>query len=140
MIDKDQAPILRAMIKESYGPVLLRTICHFVLLDLNEIAQTMRIMSKQKLNVVDRLRIMDAQLQSDKVKHALRANLNARKRLRHAIVDEVINQYGLTLAHDEIDFYQDEMQNILKSHEMDVESWLMTGNYQIIRQKVNFPG
>src|SRR6187455_2360991 len=115
MIDKEQEPIIKAMINTTYSGVILRTILHYTLIDLSEISQSMKISSSHPLTLVERLHLRDQQLQSDHVKKSLLCCLNMLRRRKDDVITEIIKLYGLTLAHDEIEFYMDEMGAIFES-------------------------
>lgn len=138
-IDKDQEPILKAMINASYSGVILRTICHYVLIDLAEISSSMKISSSRHMNLLEKLIMYDQELQSDHVKKSLLCCLNMIKRKRDDIVNEIIRQYGLTLAHDEIDFYQDEMGFIFDDFIKYTRDLIQAGEYGMLRSLVNNP-
>src|ERR1700679_3940821 len=137
-IDKDQAPILQAIIKTTYGPVLMRTLAHYIMRHLDEIIRSMQITTKMRLTVMQRLRLIDEQLQSSQVRRALLVGLDALKRQRGDLANELILQYGLKLPPDEIDFYQDYMQQLLMGHEKQMEEWIWNGDYDAIKHTLNY--
>ena len=136
MLDKDQLPILKAIIKASYGNVLMRVLAHSIMVALDEIIRSMRITSKRQLTVMERIQLIDSQIRTTQVRNALLISLDALKRDRESIVNEVIRQYGLKVPHDEIDFYQDEMQELLKGYENEIEVWIWNGDYDAIRHQL----
>lgn len=138
MIDIDQVPILKAMIRTTYSGVILRTLIHYVLLDLGEIASSMKITTRAHLTIFDKLALVDQQLKSDQVKRALCAGLDANVRRKGDIVAEITTQYGLTLATDEIDFYHEHMEQVLVEKAKEVEKLIMLGDYAQLRHLASF--
>lgn len=132
-IDVDQAPILKAMIRTSYSGVIQRTLIHYVLLDLGEIASSMKITTRAHLTIYDKLALVDQQLKSEQVKRALCAGLDMNVRRRGDIVAEITTQYGLSIKGDEADFYHEHMEEILIEKAKEVETLIMLGDYNTLR-------
>lgn len=133
MIDSDQRPVFKAMIKSTYSPVILRTILHAVLVDLNEIRQSMKLTTKANLTLVQKLQLIDEELRSPQVKNALAYGLDRLKRQSGDVVNEVLRQYGLNLLHDEVDFYHEEMGYWFDHHAAFVEKLIDMGDYEAMR-------
>ena len=138
-VDKDNGPAIKAMIKTTYAPVLQRTLLGFIMKDLAEIAASMKITTKAKLTPQQRVMLIEEQLQSNGIKKTLLVRLNALRHLRHAIATEVIEQYDLRLANDEISFYYDVMEEILENYELQVQEWIVGGAYDEMHRALSSP-
>lgn len=122
MIDKDQVPIILAMIRTTYSPVILRAIINLVLVDMSQIQ------AGAGPNVsVNQL------LASDKCRQALIKSLNQNHRPRKGdLIDEIIHQYGLHLNKDEQDFYHRQMGIIFENQLDWVISVVSKGDYNLL--------
>ena len=137
MIDKDQAPVIKAHILSSYGGTLERTLLTFILKDLMEITASMKLTTSKELNYFQIQALKQEQMQTPQIKRSLMARLNSLRQLRDDVIEEVMKNYGLKLSEDDLNFYHEVMTEHLIKAENQLEEWIKGGAYKSITRRLN---
>lgn len=119
MIDKDQKPIVLAMLKTVYTPIILRSIINLVILDISQIMFYAK--TKQESRKI---------MHSDECLNALLTSLEINHKPRKGdLIQEILRQYQLHLNKDETDFYHQYMGQIFDVQLDHVRDLLNAKNY-----------
>jgi len=136
-IDKENRPLVKAMIKTQYGPVIERTLCAFILTDLNEMMSSATISSKKQLSFQQYMQARQEFMLSTQVKTRLLMRLNSLRYLRNDMITEILKQYDLKLPIDEIAYYHDVLSEIAIKFEKKLEDWIKGNHYYRISNHLN---
>jgi hypothetical protein len=139
MLDKDQKPVVKLAIEQTYAHVLRRALAITVFKGLEEIRSSMTINSKRALSNEQKLRIYSDQVQSERAKTMLCFSIDRIIAHKHDLVDQVLLEYGLDLDADELVFYHENMGRILVYWADVIQVLIRKGNYSAISRMLPMP-
>lgn len=139
MLDKDQKPVVKLAIEQTYAHVLRRALAITVFKGLEEIRSTMTINSKRALSNEQKLRIYSDQIQSDRAKTMLCFGVDRIIAHKHDLIDQVLLEYGLDLDAEELLFYHENMDRILVYWADVIQVLIKKGNYSAISRMLPMP-
>jgi hypothetical protein len=139
MLDKDQKPVVKLAIEQTYAHVLRRALAITVFKGLEEIRTSMTIDSKRVLTNAQKLRIYNEQVQTDRAKTMLCFGLDRIVAHKHDLIDQVLMEYGLTLDAEELLFYHETMDKIIVHWADVIQTLIKRGNYSTIGRMLPMP-
>lgn len=139
MLDKDQKPVVKLAIEQTYAHVLRRALAITVFKGLEEIRDSMKINSKRPLSSKQKLAIYSEQIQSDRAKQMLCFGVDRIMSHKHDLIDRVLMEYGLNLEAEELLFYHEIMDQILVHWADIIQVLINKGNYGAISRMLPMP-
>ena len=139
MLDKDQKPVVKLSIHQTYGHVLRRALAIGVFKGLEEIRNSMVLETKRALTREEKLFIFNEQLQTEKMKTLLCHGVDGMMKMKHDIIDLVLLEYGLQLDVEELLFYHEVMDKILMHWADVIQKLIRAGKYGAIGQMLPIP-
>ncbi len=132
MLDKDQKPVVKLSIHQTYGHVLRRALAIGVFKGIEEIRNSMTIHTKRQVALKERMTIFNEQLQTEKVKQMLCFGVDRMMASKHDLIDMVLLEYGLQLTSDELLYYHEVMDKILMHWADVIQKLIQKGHYGAI--------
>lgn len=101
MIEKDLQPIYNAMVKTTYGPVILRTVVILLIHDMDRMQAGLKINDREFRNM----------LALSCTKQALHTCLDKIYEKREGIIEQLLIQYGINTSNEMNGFYHASFQS-----------------------------
>jgi hypothetical protein len=105
-MDKDLAPLMRAMIKTEYSPVIMRALVINLFMDLEEMRQQTKLIWP----------LFHELLGTSKGMSGAKASVDNCIRRKIEIINAVMAQYGLQEDKNDLTFFYDEMSHWFDNH------------------------
>lgn len=128
-IDKDLAPVYKAMVKTSYAPVIRRVIILHLMQDINRMQMGMKMDDTQFIEI----------LHSYSGKQALKLCLNEIFAKRGNTIQELLLQYGINTDGGLTDFYHEEFDRHFREQIAYVMKLVFEGDFALMDSYIANP-